>query len=503
VASLAEIVRAHTDVDADSVAHLQRLVASWGPLADLCFADLLLFVPIDGREGRRFVVVGQVRPTTNQTVYRNDFVGEIVDDASRPLVARAFRSGEIVEGEINLAPQHERVRVLTIPVCFGGEVIAVCSRESLPTIGRQPGELERIYVAVFQRLARMISTGDFPFTAEDTETEEAPRVGDGALVLDASARVEYASPNAVSALHRVGVHVTTNRARLSEIGLEEAAIRTSFATGAPVTEEIERGPEVTVVVRCVPLIAEGRVTGALVLLRDISELRRRDRLLISMDATIREIHHRVKNNLQTISSLLRLQGRRLESPEAKQAIEESVRRIRSIALVHETLSRATGDDVSFNEIVRPLVRMVEESLLSPERPMRFTVDGDAGTLPARLATPLAVVLTELLQNAVDHAFPQPCDGSRPDEGTVVVTLENDGEVLRVGIVDNGVGVPEGFSLEGSTGLGLSIVRSLVTSQVEGEIRMFTRADGEAPEHGGPGTRIEIDVPLDVPQHTER
>ena len=146
------------------------------------------------------------------------------------------------------------------------------------------------------------------------------------------------------------------------------------------------------------------MTGGVLLVRDISELRRRDRLLLSKDATIREIHHRVKNNLQTISSLLRLQGRRLSSPEAKAAIDESVRRIRTIALVHETLSREAGDDVPFVEILRPLARMVEESLQSPDRPVRFRVQGDGGKLPAPMATPLAVVLTELLQNAVDHAF---------------------------------------------------------------------------------------------------
>ena len=141
------------------------------------------------------------------------------------------------------------------------------------------------------------------------------------------------------------------------------------------------------------------------LTRDVSELRRRDRLLLSKDATIREIHHRVKNNLQTISSLLRLQGRRFSSPEAKQAIEESVRRIRAIALVHETLSREAGDDVAFVEIVRPLLRMVEEGMSSEDRPVSFSVEGDAGFLPATVATPLSVVLNELLQNAIDHAFP--------------------------------------------------------------------------------------------------
>ncbi len=494
MATLAELVRQHADLDEQRLGHLQRLVASWGPLADLCFADLLLLVPTrtDPGDARRYVVAGQVRPTTNQTLYRSDYVGTLIDDADRPLVGRALRTGEIVEGEINLSALHERVSMLCVPVCLGDEVIAVLSRESVPTIGRRPGELEAMYVEVFHRFAEMLRTGEFPFATEDAESEEAPRVGDGAVVLDADGRVEYASPNAVSALHRIGVHANAEGMKLSELGLEEVAVRTSFAIGAPVTEEIERGPEVTVLVRCLPLLVSGEVTGALVLLRDISELRRRDRLLISMDATIREIHHRVKNNLQTISSLLRLQGRRLESPEAKTAIEESVRRIRAIALVHETLSREVGDDVPFSEIVRPLVRMVEEGLLSPEHRIAITVSGDAGKLPARIATPLAVVLNELLQNTVDHAFPEP---RGMEDGHVEVHLSNDGGALVVRVVDDGVGLPDGFSVSASKGLGLSIVRSLVTSQIEGSIEMRSRPDGDAPAFGGPGTEIEIRVPL--------
>lgn len=498
MATMAELVRRHTDLGVHAMGHLQRLVASWGPLADLCFADLLLFVA-DRSTGRRvkggragYVVLGQVRPTTNQTLYRSDFVGTVVKADERPLVGEALDTGEIVSGEIEHSALHERISVLAVPVRFDGEVVAVLSRESAPSIGREPGELEAMYVEVFHRFARMITTGEFPFTTEDPESEEAPRVGDGALVLDADGRVEYASPNAVSALHRIGVHANAEGMRLAELGLEEIAVRTSFAIGAPVTEEIERGPEVTVVVRCLPLLDSGAVTGALVLLRDISELRRRDRLLVSMDATIREIHHRVKNNLQTISSLLRLQGRRVSAPEAKVAIEESVRRIRAIALVHETLSREAGDDVVFAEIVRPLVRMVEEGLLSPDNKVRITVAGDAGKLPARVATPLAVVLNELLQNTVDHAFPDP---PGDEEGHVEVFLACEGGELLARVRDNGVGLPDGFSVSSSQGLGLSIVRSLVTSQMEGSIEMRSRPDGDAPGFGGPGTEIEIRVPL--------
>ena len=195
--------------------------------------------------------------------------------------------------------------------------------------------------------------------------------------------------------------------------------------------------------RAIPLWRDGEVSGAVVLLREVSDLRRRDRLLVSKDATIREIHHRVKNNLQTISSLLRLQGRRLTEPSAKIAIEESVRRIRSIAIVHEILSRDTGDDVALGDVLRPLVRMVEEGLVSPEQPIRFAIEGDAGVVTSPTATSLAVVLTELLQNVVEHAYPPELDlAGRP----AVVRLRfaaHDG-VLSGEVSDDGVGLPGGL-----------------------------------------------------------
>ncbi len=435
-------------------------------------------------------MLGQVRPSTSQTVYRADWIGTTVDEEERPLVTRAFQLGEIIEGETTIAALKERVRTLCIPVRCEGEVIGVLTRESAPSFGRQPGELERTYVGVFNRFARMIAAGDFPFDAQDIETEEAPRVGDGVILLDASARVEYTSPNGVSALHRIGVHANAEGLRFDELGLDDSLVRTAFSIGAPVTEEVEGSAEITVLIRCIPLIEHGTVSGAVLLTRDVSELRRRDRLLLSKDATIREIHHRVKNNLQTISSLLRLQARRFSSEEAKVAIEESVRRIRSIALVHETLSREAGDDVAFIEIVRPLVRMVEDGMSSADRPVRFHVEGDAGVLPAEVATPASVVLNELLQNAIDHAFPEALD-LQAAPGAVTVSLSNDGQHLRARVIDDGVGLSPDFDLDQAKGLGLSIVRTLVTTELMGTI---TLRRGDGPEDR-PGTVVDVDLPV--------
>jgi two-component sensor histidine kinase len=499
MATTPELARYYTTLDSGAIDHLQRLVAAWGLLADICFADLLLWARVDpGRnvpgvaeeaEGaaERLVVLGQVRPLTSQTLFRSDWMGDVISVDVRPMVMRALRLGELIEGEVMHTSLREQIRVQCIPVRYEHRTIAVMTRESTPMVTRHQGELERTYIEVFNRFVRMIVAGQFPFAGEALLGEEAPRVGDGAIVLDAAGRVEYASPNAISALHRLGVHDNTEGVRLTNLGLHEHLVRPSFAAAVPTTEEVEKGPEVTVLVRCLPLVEHGSVTGGVVLLRDISELRRRDRLLLSKDATIREIHHRVKNNLQTISSLLRLQARRLSSPEAKAALEESVRRIRSIALVHETLSHEAGDDVPFLEIVRPLVRMVEEGLIGPDHPVRFKVTGDGGNLPATVATSMAVVLNELLQNVVDHAYPAELGSV---DGNVVLDLDNDGRTLRLTVTDDGTGVPPGFSIAVATGLGLSIVRTLVTTDLAGTIDMSRGR--------GPGTRPGTVVSLVVP-----
>ncbi|MFP5325957.1 MAG: sensor histidine kinase, partial [Acidimicrobiia bacterium] len=262
------------------------------------------------------------------------------------------------------------------------------------------------------------------------------------------------------------------------------AVRSSLQTGVPVTAEVERRPDVIVLMRSIPLIGDGRVTGGLVLLRDVTDLRRRDRLLLTKDATIREVHHRVKNNLQMITSLLRLQSRRLPGRESAVALLEAERRIRSIALVHEILSRDAAEQVEFNEIVHALVRVAEDAAFSDERKVRFSVTGDAGELPAEVATPLAVVLNELLMNAAEHAF---VGRDSPEaEGHVDIALESDLHSLVVRVRDDGVGLPAGFTIENTDSLGLSIVWRLVTSQLSGAIEMRTED----------GTIVELTVPLE-------
>ncbi len=377
------------------------------------------------------------------------------------------------------------------PSATAGDPVAVVVKVA-PLEDRRPGRLEREYRGLYQRLAHMVAVGDFPFMGEDFTTEDAPRVGDGLVLVEQDGQVRYASPNAMSALHRMGVSDVVEGRRLSELGIDDAALDWALRAGCPVTEEVERRPDVIVLMQCTPLLEQDTVTGAMVLLRDVTDLRRLDRLLLSKDAAIREVHHRVKNNLQTISSLLRLQARRLEPGKGQEALREAERRVRSIALVHEILSREPGDEVPFDEIVGSLVRMAEDSVVSGDR-IGIRVIGDVGEVAADVATPLAVVLAELLQNAVEHAFPSSGadsvfigDNEGEAVGHVELVLANEADHLTLQVRDDGCGLPEGFDIDHTTSLGLSIVRDLVTSQLGGSIVM----------HSNGGTVVTIDLPVE-------
>ena len=343
----AELAQSHTDLKPEELEHLQRLLGSWSVLADLSFSDLLLLVPVhtvaagetrSAGEDPELVVLGQMRPNNRPTLVDQDLVGQTVNESQWTLVARCLHTGEIVRGSIHHPILGEQVPVENIPVRFEGRIIGALLRVSLAPLKGPTSMYERTYLDVFERLADMVAQSAFPFPDEDVGTEEAPRVGDGVVVVDADGRVEFASPNAMNAFHRMGIYTQPEGRRFGDLDIEESAVEWALATGRPVVEEVERRPDVIVLVHCIPLLSHGVVTGAMILLRDVTDVRRLDRLLLSKDAAIREVHHRVKNNLQTISSLLSLQARRVGDHAARVALHEAERRVRSIALVHEILS---------------------------------------------------------------------------------------------------------------------------------------------------------------------
>jgi two-component system, sensor histidine kinase PdtaS len=373
-------------------------------------------------------------------------------------------------------------------VMRAGRVIAVIERCTNLNSARTPSRLELTYLQGADDLARMVAEGTFPFPGGGAMLVRSPRVGDGLLRLGRTGHVTYASPNAQSAYRRLGLAadligadlgVVTAGLCASDEPLDESLM--VVATGRSPREAEVAGNGSVVQLRAIPLIVGGDRTGALVLVRDVTELRSRERELMTKDATIREIHHRVKNNLQTVAALLRLQARRLRAPEARAALDEAVRRVGSIAVVHETLAQASEEIVDFDEIADRVAMMAAE-VSAPEVRVVPKLTGSFGPLSASVATPLAMVLTELLQNALQHGFPQV-----EDHGLLEVTAARTPDRLTVTVADSGVGLPAGFDLDLATSLGLQIVRTLVVGELGGRLKI-------APRPGG-GTEAVVDLPV--------
>ena len=529
MASLAELAGARTALDERAVDHLQRLVGAWALLADLSFSDLLVYAPCraatddegsgggggdGGEDGAApaadssrsaedsFIALAHVRCTTGPTVYPVDPVGALADTETASLLGRAMAGrtlsrctvtrrdrrmigvdDDVVTEQARLPGLDSDLIVDCVPVRVAGEVAAVLTRQSGPAPIGHSNPLAATYRALYDRFTLMIADGRFPYDRFEQIGEfREPRVGDGVMVVDREGRVEYMSPNATSALNRLGVIGAVTGRRLDDVGLDGTVIRRSFARRRSTVSELEQGPHLAVVMRSYPLVEGDRATGAVALMRDISELRHRDQLLMSKDATIQEIHHRVKNNLQTVSSLLRLQARRLASAEARAAVEQSVRRISSIALVHECLALDPSPAVDFDTIVSSLVQMVEEGFTTPERPVRIRVAGAVGEVPGELATPLAVVLTELVQNAFDHGSPA--------GGEITLRFSRSAGALEMQVIDGGPGVADGFSLDRDAGLGLTIVRTFVVKELRGRIGIRAASD-EPPR----GALVDVSVPV--------
>jgi two-component sensor histidine kinase/PAS domain-containing protein len=478
MATLADRIRLVSDLELGEAEHLRTLCSSWQVLADLSFSDLLLYVPRSrhDRSGTEtFIICAQLRPFTSQTLYPQDMIGIEVTQPEQPIVERAYREGRIWTQDDPVLVDGLPIRLDAVPVRYENKVIAVITKEGSPSIWRRPGRLEEIYLQSSERVSMMIATGFFPFP--DSPPGDWPRVGDGLFVLDEFGCVSWASPNALSALRRMGVKENVLGRRLEELGVGDTPVRESLSTRALLDGELER-EGTNVRLRVFPLLDHGVVVGGLVLARDVTEIRQKERLLSVKDATIQEIHHRVKNNLQTIASLLRLQGRRMETLEAKTALQESELRIGSIALVHDTLSKEPSDVTEFSEVASRITRMMTEVLVDPGKRVDIEVHGQTGPVPAEVATPLAVILAELLHNAIEHAFPG-------RDGTIDVELMHvDGEV-QVVVRDDGIGVAED-ALE-SSGLGLQIVRTLV-DDING--RLIVNSES--------GSCFEVRVPASSP-----
>lgn len=473
------------------VARLYAVVNECQLLSDLAFADIVVWVP---KPSGSFVAVSHLRPSSAPTLFYRDLVESEVPSEWRELVSEAYRFGRAADLPGTDVTGKSRARVRASPIRIDRtissdsqdrSVIAVLTRHSNLSEPRVPSRQELTFGVCADDLLGMISDGRFPDSSSPASpTGPAPRASDGLVRLDSVAAVTYVSPNALSAFRRLGF-----RGELE--GTELAAVTAELLSGTLIVDEALplvvsgraswqtdiQSNGVTVTLRSIPLVRKGQRVGAIVLVRDVTQLRLREKELITKDATIREIHHRVKNNLQTVTSLLRIQARRTVSAPAKESLNQAMRRVEAISIVHDTLSQGLNQSVDFDAVLERVLALVAELASATNQVVRPESRGSFGALPSEYATPLALVLTELVSNAVEHGL------KGRQGGEIIIESSRSDKELTVLVRDNGKATWMGRV---GDGLGTQIVRTLVEGELGGSIRWEAR-DGE-------GTEVVIRVP---------
>jgi two-component sensor histidine kinase len=490
VSTLSQLLSDHGVPNKANIEWLTRLQSEWQLVADLLFADLVLWVPT--KDGS-FIAVGHARPSSAATVFYRDISGQPIRKEWLAPVKQAFESAQLVEQKSSDTVAGLPTRFSAIPVqkehLLAAEdnsgPIAVITRHTNLSESRTPNKIQLNYVSCGNELLTMITEGTFPdYSSPTGRRRGAPRANDGLLRLDFDGNVTFASPNGLSAFSRLGIEGEIEGKSLAEVATkivkEQSTVDESLPlvlTGkAPWRADLE-STDVTLSVRAIPLMKAGSRTGAIVLCREITELRRQEQQLLTKDATIREIHHRVKNNLQTVASLMRIQMRRTTSDEAKQALDQAIRRVSAIALVHNTLAEGFSDEVNFDEVFESSMRLVGELATDSSREIKLRIDGKFGQLDSGLATPLAVALTEVVTNAASH-------GLGEHGGSILITPRQSAKQLTIEVEDNGVGIDKDAI---GKGLGTQIIKTLIEGELRGKISWFSPKDG--------GTKVAISIPL--------
>ncbi len=422
--------------------------------ADLAHAQATMYVK--ARSENMLVIAAQVKPNTSFIQYKPKLLGTTVFISEEPLIWRTFETGRPISGQREWALGMS-LDMQTYPVYdTSGTIIAVISFETSLEEARAEGHSVLIETAYKLFKADRVRDAKFyrPLTASD-----------GVIVIDENGAIIFASPAAAGIYKVLGIGQLVGR-KIHDRKIAMRLAQKAILSKAPCEAEFEAG-NITLVQRAIPIIIRGQIIRCVVIVSDVTELKKKEKELLIKSAVIQEIHHRVKNNLQTIASLLRLQARRTKSQEVKAALRESVNRILSISVVHEFLSQQDAEFIDVAEVAKNILDLVIQNMLEPDFNLQTVFNGQTVILPSEQASSLALVINELIQNSIEHGFV----GRR--EGLIGLDIKNHTDSYEIEIYDNGIGIPPDFKPQASSSLGLHIVRTLIESDVGGSFRLYS------------------------------
>ncbi|MGL5207319.1 MAG: sensor histidine kinase [Acidaminococcaceae bacterium] len=447
---------------------LDACLAGANLAADIAHAHVYIYVRDE--DPKYINVYGQALPLKEFVMHSANLAGRKLRLAEEPLVGRALQSGMVVTGKresilgffakIKLFPLLDNKRR-----CF-----AVVAFEKNGANGEEDDDI------FIDMAMTMMQNFEQRFAFETNYRRLSPR--DGILIVDKDKIIVAASNTARHILSLLGVPKAVGL-RTNSQQINWPLVGMVIKAGMAESKEVKK-QGLLLSIRVLPLTPNQDTKAAIVVLSDITELKKKEEELLVKSAVIKEIHHRVKNNLQTIASLLRMQTRRTEDESTKNILRDIIGRINSIALVHEALSQQDSDVVNVAEVAERIYQAIITSMVMPDFKLESSFHADELVLPSEQVTAIGLILNELLQNALEHGF-ENCSS-----GKITITLKVEGDLYLLEIADDGVGLPAGFSIGQTNSLGLKIIQTMAEVDLHGTFELLPLEKG---------TLARVEVPI--------
>lgn len=450
----------------------KRLAAAFPFLSDLLHAELRVYLRT--QEEAAYLFAGHCYPHTFYLPRGAEALGTIVHEMEEPLVSETFRTGKSGRGK-----REWQLGKMLDMFTFGirekatGRVFAVLNFET---------DLERLALKDYDRLQQAgMSLLGLARSTPNAAIFRPILPQTGIIVADATSRIVFSDSAARRIYRTLGVGSLKGR-RIFDQLLRHVDLRETTVSNEPWQKEIQAAG-LSLVRRELVTREGGAPKWYVILLTDVTETRKKDEELRIQAAVIAEIHHRVKNNLQMIASLLRLQARRAASEEVRAALAESIDRILSISVVHEYLSQQTTETIDVQEVLENILALVARSMAAKDFAIETEYIGTRLILPSKCASSLALVLNELVLNSMEHGF------AGRTHGKITLHVSETAEAFTLLFANDGASLPENFGKAARKSLGLTIIKTLVEGDLAGTVVIKNRKEG--------GVATEICIPRHV------
>lgn len=468
---LVALCQQHSALNEADIQQIKKNADCLDSIAELMGADI--FIDCCTRDPDMAIVVAQARPTSVKSLYSGSVVGKFAHRSKEPAVIRTLEIGMPTMDMSGVTQEDKSVRQSVSPIKnHAGDVIGALIAEKDVT---ESVRAEKKLSVLTQTTGQLIERGAFP-GAEDNSLPY--HVTDGILIFSRSGVCTFANPVAEKVYRNLGYIEQLEGLSFSNMTFHGVKFEEILAKKQITLNDLEVGNYIFHIKYTYVKNKNENFAGVVMLINDVTDVKNKEKELVLKTVAISEIHHRVKNNLQTIASLLKLQCRRIDDAAAKAAFNESISQVLSIAATHEILAEAGKDDVDIMTMLQKIKNNTVQHGLLNNKNIIINLKGDSFLCDSDTATSIALVVNEVTQNCLKYAF------VGRDSGTIKIEICKGAMYANIAIIDDGIGFD--LSKDSSEKLGLHIVRRIVTEKLRGNL---------STESNPGGTKVLFDFPL--------